>query len=179
MNRSDLEALLRLNASVNLERESLRNRIVDDESPQDPTKILQRVANEIDAENRDPLEALGYYRGMRWALDLDDMRWLGIDAPRRGTRQLRREQLEQYRRYCELFELEMTVVRRQKAAGMALAQNWSGVESSLRNDIATWRLRLMLRAAGLMFRFGVPGALDVCDSAVFGMFRLLYLRPAA
>ncbi len=116
---------------------------------------------------------------MRWALDFAEVRWLGLDAPRLETRRLRREYAEQYRRYRELFELEVAGARRQKAAGMALAQNWAGLRSSLCEDMATWRLFLTLRAAGLMFRFGVPGALDLCDSAAFGMFRLLYLRPAA
>jgi hypothetical protein len=179
MNPSELEALLRLDASVTHKLARPPEGIVNDQRSRAAAQTLQCLANESDAESSEPIAAIGYYRGMRWALDIGDLRWLGLSAPTPSTKQLRREYAEQYCRYRELFELEVAIARRQKAAGMALAQNWTGLRSSLREDAATWRLRLMLRAAGLMFRFGVPGALDLCDSAVFGMFRLLYLRPAA
>ena len=179
MHSDKLEGLLHLRIAESRTLEYQVGPIFNDESAQQALETLTVVADQGEAGGSDPLVALDYYRGMRSAMDVNDIRWLGFDAPAAEIKRLRREYAQQYRQYRELFELEMGIARRHNSAAMAFARDWSGIGSSLRDAVAVWRFRLMLHAAGLMFRLGVPGALDVCDLGAFGIFRLLYLRPAA
>ena len=74
---------------------------------------------------------------------------------------LRRERLAAYERYRRLFELEI-----------------ARPEAGFPETVALLRYRAMLALASLLFRFGIPGALDLCDAAVFRMVRIAYLQAA-
>jgi hypothetical protein len=116
---------------------------------QDPEEE-QRVAAAVD-----------YYREMRAALDETDFRWLQLGEPPSAATRLRRERIAIYGRYRKLFELEI---------GRPEAGIWE--------KAALLRYRAMLAFASLLFRFAIPGALDMCDAAVFRMIRIAYLQTA-
>src|SRR5579875_1518828 len=142
MNPNELELLLRMELAANRTVESLMDRIFNDEDASEAVNALRRLALQLPPEDGHIMSALGYYRGMRWALDAGDTRWLAFDAPSEDKKRMRRECAEQFRRYRELFEVEIAISRRQKSAGMALAQDWSGLESSLREDFEAARFRV-------------------------------------
>ena len=68
------------------------------------------------------------------------------------------------RRAIELIEAELSLLRKQQLARMALTQDWSGLPSYLREGIMIWRDRISSRAEDLLFRFGLlpsPGSPDL------------------
>jgi hypothetical protein len=98
---------------------------------------------------------------MRAALDETDFRWLEFGETRSAATRLRRERMAIYSRYRKLFELEI-----------------SRPATSLSQKAALLRYRAMLALASVLFRFAIPGALDLCDAAVFRMVRIAYLQVA-
>lgn len=174
----ELEVLLRLELASNRTLDWLMERIFSDDDPREAAHALKRLANLMPDENAQPLEAMHYYRGMRHSLSEEDFRWLSTGEDLRQP-VLRRERLTLYHRYRELFLLELAVSRKLRRSAMALARDWSGVSGYAHEMAAVTRYRAMLTAAGVLFQLRIPGALDLCDAAAFGLFRMLYLRPAA
>jgi hypothetical protein len=156
----------------------LIERICDEDEAEEAQATLKRIANQCAGEFRQGLDALIYYRGMRAALNEDDFRWgaLQVSAPEERNR-LRRERLNQYQRHLELFELEMKLARKTYRSSLALSGNWSRLEEEFREGMVIAKERLILRCAGLLYRFNLPGAMDLCDAAAFELFSLFYLRP--
>jgi hypothetical protein len=127
----------------------------------DRDDFFKRLARQDPEEEQRVAAAADYYREMRAALDETDFRWLQLgETPSAATR-LRRERIAIYGRYRKLFELELA----RPEAGM-----WE--------KAALLRYRAMLAFASLLFRFAIPGALDICDAAVFRMIRIAYLQTA-
>ena len=87
--------------------------------------------------------------------------WLEFGETRSAATRLRRERVAIYRRYRKLFELEI-----------------SRPVTGLSQKAELLRYRAMLALASLLFRFAIPGALDLCDAAVFRMIRIAYLQGA-
>ena len=179
MDPHELEALLRLELAANRTLDWLMHRIFTEQTPDEAIETLKGIANQMPPHEDHPLAAMGYYRGMREMLSEEDFRWPGCDMVERSTEGVRRDRLRVYRRYRELFEMEIALVRRQRRGRMALARDWSHLQSYAREDMIIWRYRLMLRFAGTLFRMRVPGALDFCDEAVFRILRTLYFVPVA
>ena len=127
----------------------------------DRDDFFKRLARQDPEEEQRVAAAAEYYREMRAALDETDFRWLQLgETPSAATR-LRHERIAIYGRYRKLFELELA----RPEAGM-----WE--------KAALLRYRAMLAFASLLFRFAIPGALDICDAAVFRMIRIAYLQTA-
>lgn len=127
----------------------------------DRDDFFKRLAQQDPEEEQRVAAAAEYYREMRAALDETDFRWLQLgETPSAATR-LRRERMAIYERYRKLFELEI-----------------SRPEAGMREKAALLRYRAMLAFASLLFRFAIPGALDMCDAAVFRMIRIAYLQTA-
>ena len=127
----------------------------------DRNELFKRLVAQDPEEEQRVAAAAKYYREMRAALDETDFRWLEFGETRSAAAQLRRERVAIYRRYRKLFEMEIsrpTIGLSQKAELL--------------------RYRAMLALASLLFRFAIPGALDLCDAAVFRMIRIAYLRAA-
>lgn len=179
MNPHDLEVLLQIELSANHSLEWLLERIFKEEADEGAAESLRTVARQLAPEENHALLALNHYRQMRRVLS-GDFTWLQFeDAPHLSPRVLRRERTQFYRRYRELFELEIAIIRRQKRAAMAASGDWSGMSTYVRDGATLGRCFLMLYSAQIMFSTGLPGALDLCDQAVTSMFRVLYLHPAA
>ena len=127
----------------------------------DRDDFFKRLARQDPEEEQRVAAAAEYYREMRAALDETDFRWLQLgETPSAATR-LRRERMAVYGRYRKLFELEI-----------------ARPEAGMREKAALLRYRAMLAFASLLFRFAIPGALDMCDAAVFRMIRIAYLQTA-
>ena len=125
----------------------------------DRNELFKRLAPQDPEEERRVSAAAEYYSKMRETLDETDFRWLELGETRAATSRLRRERLAAYDRYRRMFELE-------------IARPEAGVPET----VALLRYRAMLALASLLFRFGIPGALDLCDAAVFRMIRIVYLQ---
>jgi hypothetical protein len=155
--------------------DDLLEQIMTGDNPEEAKALLERLALQYPDDAPTALCALAYYRGMRSALSEEEFRWFGVDAPV-NRKMLRRERLQQYKRYRELFEIEVEGTRRQKASVMALQKDWSQLGEHINGAVRLARSRWMLRAAGVLYRIGVPGALDVCDAAAFQLFRAAYIQ---
>jgi len=117
----------------------------------DRNELFKRLVAQDPEEEQRVAAAAKYYREMRAALDETDFRWLEFGETRSAAAQLRRERVAIYRRYRKLFEMEIsrpTIGLSQKAELL--------------------RYRAMLALASLLFRFAIPGALDLCDAACSG-----------
>ena len=125
----------------------------------DRNELFKRLVAQDPEEEQRVAAAAEYYREMRAALDETDFRWLEFGETRAAATRLRRERVAIYRRYRKLFELEI-----------------SPPEAGLSQKAALLRYRGMLALASLLFRFAIPGALDLCDAAVFRMVRIVYLQ---
>jgi hypothetical protein len=147
----------------------------------DAADVLRLLASDDLNVDSPSLSALSYYRCMRGMLSEEEFRWVTLEFPKehQRTKTLRRERFLQYQRHRELFDLEITVARKQKRATMALSNDWSGMAEYVREGLQLATYRLMLHFAGLLYISGIPGAIDVCDAAAFGMFRLTYRLPVA
>jgi hypothetical protein len=127
----------------------------------DRNELFQRLIAQDPEEEQRVAAAAEYYREMRAALDETDFRWLQFgEAPSAASR-LRRERMTIYGRYRKLFELEI-----------------ARPEASLWEKVTLLRYRAMLVLASMLFRFAIPGALDLCDAAVFRMIRIAFLQTA-
>jgi hypothetical protein len=137
-------------------------------------RLAERNQNlaEGDAEEEDRRmnAAAEYYREMRAALDETDFRWLQLGEKQPAQNTMRRNRVEIYTRYRKLFVLEIAGSCRAKQT--ASSDRWSARAFEL------LRYRAMLSLASLLFRYAIPGALDVCDAAVFGMIRIAWLQTA-
>jgi hypothetical protein len=140
------------------------------------TDVLRLLASGDHNSSSPALSALGYYRCMQEMLNEEEFRWATLEFPKdtQRTKVLRRERFTQYHRHRELFDLEISVARKQKRATMALSHDWSGMADYVAEGLQLAKYRCMLRLAGLLYRSGIPGALDVCDAAAFAIFRLTY-----
>ena len=127
----------------------------------DRNELFKRLIPQDPEEEQRVTAAAQYYCEMRAALDETDFRWLELGETASAATRLRRERMEVYGRYRRLFELEMT-----------------RPEAGLSEKAALLRYRAMLGLASLLFRFAIPGALDLCDAAVFRMIRIAYLQAA-
>ncbi|HEY3454480.1 MAG TPA: hypothetical protein VGK64_07735 [Bryobacteraceae bacterium] len=125
----------------------------------DRNEFFKRLVAQDPEEEQRVTAAAEYYREMRAALDETDFRWLEFGETRSAATRLRRERIAIYRRYRKLFELEI-----------------SRPVTGLSQKAALLRYRAMLALASLLFRFAIPGALDLCDAAVFRMVRIAYLQ---
>lgn len=126
----------------------------------DRNELFKRLVAQDPEEEQRVAVAAEYYGEMRAALDETDFRWLEFGETRSAATRLRRERIVNYNRYRKLFELEI-----------------SRPVTGLSQKTALLRYRGMLALASLLFRFAIPGALDLCDAAVFRMIRITYLRP--
>ena len=140
---------------------------------------LLRLANLYPEEEPRTLTLLEYYAGMQKALEEDHALDLFLPQAKAITTMGRRQRLNLYKRYRELFVLEIRLARRQKRTAMALSGDWSSMPAYLREAAELGRYRAMLWTAGLIYASGVPGALDVCHRAAAGMFRSAYLASQA
>jgi hypothetical protein len=125
----------------------------------DRNELFKRLARPDPEEEERVAAAAEYYREMRAALDETDFRWLELGETHAAATKLRRERIAIYGRYRKLFELEI-----------------ARPEAGLSERVALLRYRAMLALASLLFRFAIPGALDLCDAAVFRMIRIAYLQ---
>ncbi|MGH9692711.1 MAG: hypothetical protein ACRD5Z_01115 [Bryobacteraceae bacterium] len=121
--------------------------------------MFKRLARPDPEEEQRVAAAAEYYREMRAALDETDFRWLELGETPSAATKLRRERMAAYGRYRKLFELEI-----------------ARPEAGLLEKVSLLRYRAMLAFASLLFRFAIPGALDLCDAAVFRMVRIAYLQ---
>lgn len=129
------------------------------QSLMDRKEIFNRLAPHDEEEERRVTAAAEYYREMRAALDETDFRWLDLGGTQQAATKLRRDRIAAYSRYRKLFVLEVA----RPDAGW-----WENVR--------LLRCRGMLSLASVLFRFAIPGALDLCDAAVFRMIRIAYLQ---
>jgi len=127
----------------------------------DRNELFKRLMAQDPEEEQRVAVAAEYYREMRAALDETDFRWLEFGETRSAATRLRRERIAIYNRYRKLFELEIS----RPATGLS-------------QKAELLRYRAMLALASLLFRFAIPGALDLCDAAVFRMIRIAYLQAA-
>jgi hypothetical protein len=127
----------------------------------DRNELFKHLAPQDPEEEQRVTAAAEYYREMRAALDETDFRWLELGETPSAASKLRRQRMELYSRYRKLFELEI-----------------ARPEAGLSEKAALLRYRAMLALASLLFRFAIPGALDLCDAAVFRMIRIAYLQTA-
>src|SRR5947208_15477770 len=125
----------------------------------DRNELFKRLAPQEEEEERRVAAAAEYYREMRAALDETDFRWLDLGETQQAASKLRRDRMAAYSRYRKLFVLEVTPP-----------------DAGLWENIKLLRYRAMLSLASLLFRFAIPGALDLCDAAVFRMIRIAYLQ---
>jgi hypothetical protein len=125
----------------------------------DRNELFKRLARPDPEEEQRVAAAAEYYREMRAALDETDFRWLQLGETPSAATKLRRERIAAYDRYRKLFELEI-----------------ARPEAGIWEKAALLRYRAMLAFASLLFRFAIPGALDLCDAAVFRMVRIAYLQ---
>jgi hypothetical protein len=175
-----IQELLKREIRANQEMESLLDELLRGGSRPDRLNALKRVENSVqEEENGCLLSALDYSRQMQQVLAEEEFRWLELANSRSASRTRRRERTLLYRRLKELFDLEVSLARKQKRAAMALANDWSGLRQYIREGVAILRYRAMLTLAGWMFAAAIPGACDVCDAAVFGIVRTIYLPVAA
>ena len=125
----------------------------------DRNELFKRLAPQDDEEERRVAAAAEYYREMRAALDETDFRWLELGGTQQAANELRRDRIATYSRYKKLFVLEVMPP-----------------DVGLWQSIKLLRYRFMLSLASMLFRFAIPGALDLCDAAVFRMIRIAYLQ---
>jgi hypothetical protein len=150
-------------------------RILEDDGAEEVRRELSRLANSYPDEEPCTLTVLEYYAGMQTALKEDHALDLFLPQAKAITTMERRQRLKLYKRYRELFVLEIRLARRQKRTAMALAGDWSSMPAYWREAAELGRYRVMLWMAGLIYTSGAPGALDVCHRAAAGMFRSAYL----
>lgn len=172
-----LDVFLRMERASSQSLDWLMDQIFNGDNSAEAAAQLKRLANLLPDEFAQPHEAMQYYRGMRRSLSEEDFRWLSLGMPPQPA--LRRERLAMYRRYRELFEIELAFARKLRRSTMALSRDWSGLGDYTVEMVNVARYKGMLSAAGVLFRWRIPGALDLCDAAAFGLFRMLYLRPVA
>lgn len=122
-------------------------------------ELFERLIAQDPEEEQRVAAAAEYYREMRAALDETDFRWLQLGETPSAASKLRRERMAIYAHYRKLFEIEI-----------------APPEASLWETVTLLRYRAMLALASLLFRFAIPGALDLCDAAVFRMIRIAYLQ---
>jgi hypothetical protein len=146
--------------------------------PEEAREALKRIARQFHEEIPEGLDAIVYYRGMSKALNEDDFRWglLHVLKPPE-RRKLRRQRLDEFREQLELFEREMKRARADRRFAIAWRGNWAGMEQEVWDEIRLGAQGLMLRLAGLLYRLGFPGAMDLCDAAASEIFAIVYLRP--
>jgi hypothetical protein len=162
-------------ANANSAINHLLERIMTDDNPEEARALLGVLAYKYPADSPHALEALSHYRGMRAALSHD--RWFSLEGRCESDRKKRRQQrLLQYRRFLELFEIEVEATRHQKEFMMAASQDWSHMGQHVTGAIRLMRCRCLLRLAAGLYRVGLPGALDLCDSGAFQLFRAAYLQ---
>jgi hypothetical protein len=135
--------------------------------------LLRRLAAQCEAGDFAESDVFGYYGGMLSALSEDDFRWGA--SPFVDRRKLRRERFSQYRRYRELFELEVRLIRERERCRMTRSADWSSMAAHMREAAGTAKAFALLRLAGIWFKLGIPGARDICDAAAFGLFSASYL----
>jgi hypothetical protein len=170
----EIEDLLRREILANLSLETLMDRVLTGHDSEEALEMCKRLSNGYPDPNPSSTVALEYSRLMRNALREEEFRWLHFERSDRACKQMRRDRIVLYRRLKALFDLEIRTARRQKRCCMALAGDWSKLGDYLRESFAVARYRCLLSVAGLLFRVGIPGAGDVCDAAVFGIFRTIY-----
>lgn len=180
MSEDLIEELLKREIRASQEIETLLDEHFQGSACTDGLNVLKRVENS--AQENEPvgnLNALDYSRQMQRLLAEEEFRWLELTNAQSESRTRRRERALLYRRLKKLFGLEVSLTRKQKRAAMALANDWSGLRQYVRESATILRYRAMLTLAGWMFATGVPGACDICDAAVFGIVRTVYLPVAA
>ena len=115
---------------------------------------------------------------MSKALNEDDFRWgvlHSLHPPDR--RKLRRQRLREYREQLKLFELEMKKTRADRRSAIGLRRNAAGMDQEVGNEIRLSVQGFLLRFAAVLYHFGFPGAMDLCDAAASEIFAIVYLRP--
>ena len=173
-----IEDLLKGEIMANERLDNLLVSIINGGRADELIEAWKRASNLMRENDEGSVTALEYSRGMSAALSEQDFRWLDLSQTAWVSRSKRRECGLLYRRLKSLFESEIAITRKQKRNVMALASDWSGLPQYLRESLAIARYRLMLNLAGWLFATAIPGASDICDAAVFGMVRTVYL-PAA
>lgn len=152
--------------------------IFKNEKPDDARAALKRIAQQFQEDIPAGLDAIIYYRGMSKALNEDDFRWgvlHSLHPPDR--RKLRRQRLREYREQLKLFELEMKKTRADRRSAIGLRRNAAGMDQEVGNEIRLSVQGFLLRFAAVLYQFGFPGAMDLCDAAASEIFAIVYLRP--
>ena len=152
--------------------------IFKNEKPDDARAALKRIAQQFQEDIPAGLDAIIYYRGMSKALNEDDFRWgvlHSLHPPDR--RKLRRQRLREYREQLKLFELEMKKTRADRRSAIGLRRNGAGMDQEVGNEIRLSVKGFLLRFAAVLYQFGFPGAMDLCDAAASEIFAIVYLRP--
>jgi hypothetical protein len=164
--------------------DALRKRIAEDqqlngalsrlfsESPEEAREMLKSIAARWDTAEDDAADTIRLYSGMTSSLSEDDFRWCGAKLV--DLKRLRRHRLEQYQRFRELFELEVEAALEIRRSSMARWSDWSEMESYCLDWAVMARSKLILRLAGGMFRFRIPGAVDLCDWGAWMMYKEAY-----
>jgi hypothetical protein len=173
-----IEDLLRREILANQSLDIVIDRVLNNEGPEEALEICKRLANQCPDLNPNSTTALEYSRFMQSTLNEEEFRWLQLDGADTGSKRIRRDRIVMYRRLKKLFDMEIAISRKQKRSCMALSGDWSGVGRYVRESATIARYRLLLSVAGLLFSAGIPGARDLCDAAVFGIFRTVYLSAA-
>jgi len=159
-----------------VEQDQNLNRLLDrmfGDQPGDARELLCRMTEKWDAEDDGgSAEAIRLYAGMASSLSEEDFRWCASAAVDR--KKLRKERLAQYGRFRELFEMEIRTGLKIRRSAMAVGADWSSMGVYCRDWVTMMRAHLLLRMAGWLFRWHIPGAADLCDAVAFGMYESVY-----
>ncbi|MGI8959636.1 MAG: recombinase RecA [Bryobacteraceae bacterium] len=142
-------------------------KLVDTRALQDEEELLEifKAVSSVFPGDPAPVDALEQYRTMRRALDETD-----TQLERSGAfsgKHSNRERHRIYHRALQLFEADLRLARRQKRARMALSHDWSGMPLYVREGIAIWKCRIMLRSGAFFLRLGFPRAKEICETIVY------------
>jgi hypothetical protein len=179
LSTKDLDLILRAEIAAAQILEGLLERIFNDQGEDDARATIRQLADRLDDESAASLSVFAHYRGMRSSLDEEDFRWGASQAtPLSVLRKLRRARRRQYLQYLEMFSLNVQLALASRGSTMSLGADWSSLDDYLSDGAQMFKCRAQLRFAAELFRWERPGALEVCDNAVFSLLRLVYLRPS-
>ena len=174
----NIDDLLQREIAANQSLDLLIDQILNGDMSEESLARLMEFRNDHSDEDKTSIAALEYSRAMRSALSEEEFRWLQLDDSHAVAKNRRRDRAAMYHRLKKSFDVEIALSRKQKRSCMALARDWSTLDAYVRESLTIARCRFFLNLAGLLFRAGIPGASDLCDAAVFGIFRVVYLSAA-
>jgi recombination protein RecA len=123
-----------------------------------------------------PFDAFEQYRTVRRALDEVDTQ-LRSQSGLFSDIELRAERDRLYGRVLEFFKADLRLSRKQKLARMALSRDWSEIPSYIREGIAIWKYRILLRSGTLFRPVGLPPLNDAYETSVAGQMNAPFTVP--